>query len=255
MSAALVLWTLLAGTLPPSAEAGMNSRFNRKIDLEVLEADLMEDEEGDDNAAFDMKRGEDGKLHPTGDPKTPKPEMMFVQLKEEFDTKDKVERVAEKWTSLLYTNGLKVRPYPIEDNRLLFVVDTGMYDTEEFKQFALSMEETEVFEYKQQKYYPGDQNKGAGAYDMKKIQEMLKKQGISLGDSPGTKEGKKKKKKKRKTKRQKMEEKRKRKERRELEKAQAAAKSETEANVDAVPEDAENHVANEEPMRQGHEEL
>ena len=44
---------------------------------------------------------------------TPKPEMMFVELKPEFDTKEKAEKVADKWTSLLYTNGLKVQKHAL----------------------------------------------------------------------------------------------------------------------------------------------
>mmetsp|Transcript_5954 Transcript_5954/g.8181 ORF Transcript_5954/g.8181 Transcript_5954/m.8181 type:complete len:226 (-) Transcript_5954:167-844(-) len=186
------------------------SRFSKKIDLDVLEADMMENEEPDDNAAFKMERGEDGKLHPTGEELAPKPEMLFVELKAEYDTKEKAEEVAEKWTGLLFTNGLQVRPYPIDDNRLLFVVNTGMFDTEEFKSFALDQEETEVVEYKQQKYYPGDEKKKGGGVDMKKINEILAKQGISLGG--GNAPVGRKKKKQRKTKRQKREEKRKRKE-------------------------------------------
>jgi len=143
----------------------------------------------------------------------PKPEMMFVQLKEEYDTKEKVEKVAAKWTQLLITNGLKIRPYPIDDNRLLFVVDTGMYDTEEFKKFALDQEETKVFEHKSQKYYPGQDNNN-GVPDMAKLQEILAKQGISLGNE----QQKKRRKKQGKTKRQKREEKKKRKEQKAMKK-------------------------------------
>mmetsp|Transcript_11944 Transcript_11944/g.19138 ORF Transcript_11944/g.19138 Transcript_11944/m.19138 type:complete len:230 (-) Transcript_11944:51-740(-) len=199
--------------LAPKALA-FESRFGKKIDLDILEADMMENEEPDDNAAFKMERGEDGKLHPTGQELMPKPEMLFAELKAEYDTKEKVEEVAEKWTTLLFTNGLQVRPYPIDDNRLLFVVNTGMYDTEEFKQFALNQEETKVIEYKQQKYYPGDSkdNKGPNGVDMKRVQEILAKQGISLNGMPGANKKKGRKKRKGKTKRQKREEKRKRKE-------------------------------------------
>jgi len=142
MSPGYLSLLLALALLPPTAVGA--SRFGKKIDLELLEADLMEDEDPDDNAAFVMEKGDDGKLHPTGESRLPKPEMMFVELKEEYNTKKKVEEVAEKWTSLLWTNGLKVRPYPIDDNRLLFVVDTGLYDTDQFKKFALDQEETKV---------------------------------------------------------------------------------------------------------------
>ena len=169
-----------------------------------------------------MERGDDGKLHPTGEAIKPKPEMAFVTLKPEFDTKEKTEEVAEKWTSLLWTNGLQVRPFPIDDNRLLIVVDTGLVDVDALKSFVLTQEEIEIFEYKQQQYRPGDAGglKGDNGIDMAKVQRLLKAQGISMDDTPARK----KKNKNKLTRRQKRERKKKRKE------EQSAKRREREAN-------------------------
>eukprot|EP00471_Norrisiella_sphaerica_P013984 CAMPEP_0184500378 /NCGR_PEP_ID=MMETSP0113_2-20130426/44573_1 /TAXON_ID=91329 /ORGANISM="Norrisiella sphaerica, Strain BC52" /LENGTH=200 /DNA_ID=CAMNT_0026888721 /DNA_START=274 /DNA_END=873 /DNA_ORIENTATION=- len=192
------------------------SSFARKVDLGVLEADLMEDEEPDDDAQYVMERGKDGKLHPTGPALGPSPEMLFVTLKSEYDTEEKCQKVAGKWAGLLWTIGLEIRPFPIGDNRLLFVIHTGMGDVQRFKDFALEQEETDHIEHKQQKSYPGKSGQGRGAngnVDMEKIRKMLAKQGIQMGDDAPVRKSKKR---KGKTKRQKREEKKKRMEQKKL---------------------------------------
>ncbi|GAB5368562.1 hypothetical protein AAMO2058_001330100 [Amorphochlora amoebiformis] len=190
-----------------SGRASAQSRFARKIDTQKLEADLLHDEEPDDDAAYKMEVGEDGRFHATGESLTPKPEMMFVQLKKEYAvTEDEAAEVARKWTDLLWTNGLNVKPYPIGPGRLLFVVNTGMYDFHQFKDFCLDQQETETFEYKNRKYYPGGEiPDGSEAFDMAKIEKMLRGNDKPPKKRPRKKNKKRKKKKSKKKKASKSE--------------------------------------------------
>jgi len=164
---------------------------------------------------FVMEKGEDGKLHPQDNKQLrPNPEMVFITLKEEYATEEMARDVSMKWGELLMTNHLGVRPYPIEGHRLLFIINDGTAKIPELKEFVLSQEETEYLEYKEKKYYPGQDHASDGTVDINspRIQAMLAKHGINTQKGPPNP-----KKKRKKTRRQKNEEKKKRKERKRME--------------------------------------
>ncbi len=72
-------------------------------------------------------------------PKNPnKTEMGFVTLRKELvKNKEETEKTGVKWQQLLATNGLEVKPYAIEEDKLLFVVQSGLMDMLTIRTFAI----------------------------------------------------------------------------------------------------------------------
>merc|ERR1711988_1265308 len=63
-------------------------------------------------------------------------QMSFVAIKpENNDRKDKANELAERWSTLLKTDGIDVKPYVLDPAQILFTQDDGRFT--EYKEFIL----------------------------------------------------------------------------------------------------------------------
>ena len=51
--------------------------------------------------------------------------MIFTSFNPDIDTKEKANEVAGRWVSMLINGHIELKPYPIENNMFIFIVDDG----------------------------------------------------------------------------------------------------------------------------------
>jgi len=91
---------------------------------------------------------------------------MFISFNPDIDTKEKALEIAGRWVSMLQNGHIELKPYPIEDNRFIFIVDDGAKVAEVLKVLR---------EQKEFNYAEIDQQKHFGKYSYLKLHpEALK---------------------------------------------------------------------------------
>ncbi|KAK3261033.1 hypothetical protein CYMTET_30044 [Cymbomonas tetramitiformis] len=86
------------------------------------------------------------------------PQLAFARLKTDPKrTKADVDDIGGKWTALLKTGGMADQIYAVDENTILVSIRDGIY-MDDIRDFVLSRDETDHFEWNQQKMYrPGEE--------------------------------------------------------------------------------------------------
>mmetsp|Transcript_7338 Transcript_7338/g.16253 ORF Transcript_7338/g.16253 Transcript_7338/m.16253 type:complete len:104 (+) Transcript_7338:238-549(+) len=82
-----------------------------------------------------------------------KTEMCFTYLKGDR-TKEETDKIAAQWRFLLKSNAVAGTPFVIKEGTILWQVDGSK--VEDIAEFSLQQSETEYFEHKSRKRYPGE---------------------------------------------------------------------------------------------------
>eukprot|EP00457_Paulinella_chromatophora_P017112 gb/GEZN01018075.1/.p1 GENE.gb/GEZN01018075.1/~~gb/GEZN01018075.1/.p1 ORF type:complete len:200 (+),score=43.55 gb/GEZN01018075.1/:28-627(+) len=164
MRAGLMLLLGVVMMLSAPSSAKISEEALRKLEKEW---DANEDDDYKDPDA--LPTDERGHVLP---PKT-KMEMVFTEVK--TGSKRETEELTTKWTAILSTGQLLLKSYAIEENRILFVVESGYRDVMRLKEFVLSQPETVNFEWNQQKSTPEDWKKNKKLKKQYKNKQKQKK--------------------------------------------------------------------------------
>jgi len=244
-------WGLLACTCTAYAVCGLllqasstSADFrtplsDEEVDKIAAQWDEQEDEDPDDEEVIAKKKMEAGRRG--GGPslediqkmkgpdisqqinsaqKKDKMTMIFVSVNPVVKSKEEMETLSQRWTGMLANNQVNVKAYPIEDKKLLYVINDGS-QAAELLNFLKQQDEVDIIEVDSQKTYgkkswskknPKKVKAGAAKQEVenkkktakyeakKKYEDGLKAKGIDPYKEGLKKKNKGKKKKKKKTK-------------------------------------------------------
>merc|ERR1719491_506084 len=130
------------------------------------------------------------------------PKMMFATIDYEgCCVKADTEKLANRWSSLLYSTGMDAQAYVIEDDQILFSSQHGLH-ADEIKQFALQQPECVAVEWNQNREAgPAETEEWKANSAVKKAAKdavVAKKKAEKLAQEAAASKAKKKKKKKKK---------------------------------------------------------
>eukprot|EP00455_Lapot_gusevi_P024550 TRINITY_DN255_c0_g1_i2.p1 TRINITY_DN255_c0_g1~~TRINITY_DN255_c0_g1_i2.p1 ORF type:complete len:189 (-),score=86.94 TRINITY_DN255_c0_g1_i2:92-658(-) len=133
------------------------------------EINAMEDDDPDNP----FRKNADGSPVPKESGHT---QMAFVTLRPEYSTtKSATELLGYKWAEILKTGGVRMRPYAVEDDKLLFVTEGGLNDMSQVQKYVMDQPESLEFEWNQQKVKPSRIAEKAFKRDQKKKKQEEKK--------------------------------------------------------------------------------
>jgi len=78
--------------------------------------------------------------------------MLFVSMNPVVKSKEEMETLSQRWTGMLANNQVNVKAYPIEDKKLLYVINDGSQGTELIN-FLIQQSEVDIIEVDSQKTY------------------------------------------------------------------------------------------------------